>query len=176
MEYKLVKGKQSNYEITLTVPTADMITYKNLALQQFQKEMKEPGFRQGHVPLDMVEKKINPAYIEMGTLEEVVHAGTKKLLEENTTIKFIGSIYDLNRAEKDDTTIITFKLDIYPELTVKNDTWKKQTIKAIDTAPTPQEVDDTIMNLRRQYADYQEASSIEEGHVFKIKFHALDEA
>ncbi len=176
MKHTLTKGGQSNYEITLTVPTADMESYKLKALEQFQKEMKEPGFRPGQVPLDMVEKKINPAYLEMGTLEEIVHAGTKELLEEHKDIKFIGSIYDLNRNEKDDTTLITFKLDIYPEVKIKNDDWKKKKLDALETTASDQEVEDTLMNLRRQYADYKEADTIEEWHVSKIKFHALDDA
>lgn len=176
MQYTLTKGNSSNYEITLTVPTQDMVTYKERALQQFQKEMKEPGFRQGHVPLDLVEKKINPAYLEMGMLEEVVHTGTKKLIDENTSIKFIWSIYDLQRNEKDESTIITFKLDVYPEVTIKNDSRKKKKLDQLASTATEQEVDETITNLRRQYADYKEAATIEEGHVFKVKFHVLDKA
>ncbi len=174
MNYKLTKGNTSNYEITLTIPTADMEQHKLKALEQFQKEMKEPGFRQGHVPLDIVEKKINPAYLEMGMLEEAVHVGTKKLIEENASIRFIGAIYDLNRSDTDDNTIVTFKLDVYPDVVSKDDKWKKAKLEGIDAEPSDQEVDDTVMNLRRQYADYKEAESITEGCVFKVKFHLLD--
>ncbi len=174
MNYKLTKGNTSNYEITLTIPTADMEQHKLKALEQFQKEMKEPGFRQGHVPLDIVEKKINPAYLEMGMLEEAVHVGTKKLIEENASIRFIGAIYDLNRSDTDDNTIVTFKLDVYPDVVSKDDKWKKAKLEGIDAEPSDQEVDDTVMNLRRQYADYKEAEVIAEGCVFKVKFHLLD--
>ncbi len=174
MEYKLTQGTNSNYEISLTIPTADMEKHKLKALELFQKEMKEPGFRQGHVPMDIVEKKVNPAYLEMGMLEEAVHEGTKKLIEENPKIRFIGAIYDLNRSEADDATVITFKLDVYPEVVTKNDTWKTAKLAGIDSAPSDEEVATTIMNLRRQYADYKEADVIEEGSVFKVKFHVLD--
>jgi len=57
--------------------------------------MKEPGFRDGHVPLDIVEKKVQPQYLEVAIYEEVIHAGTKVMLEENKEIKFIGNVYDL---------------------------------------------------------------------------------
>jgi FKBP-type peptidyl-prolyl cis-trans isomerase (trigger factor) len=36
--------------------------------------MKEPGFRPGHVPLDMVEKKVQPQYLEIAQFEEAIHA------------------------------------------------------------------------------------------------------
>ena len=151
-----------------------MINYKQKALQQFQKEMKEPGFREGHVPLDIVEKKVNPAYIEMGILEEVVHAGTKKVIEEHNDIKFIGNIYDLNRDDKDTTTTITFFLDIYPEISEKNQNWQKIKLDTIDSTPTADEIDETINNLRKQYADYQATETILDNSVFKVKFTLTD--
>ena len=170
MEYTLEQGKQSNWQITLTVTADDMATYKKKSLENFQKEMKEPGFREGHVPLDIVEKKVNPAYLEMGILEEVVHAGTKKVIQENEDKKFIGNIYDLNREEKDGNTIITLFLDVYPEINEKNQNWKKTTIDKIDDKPTPEELEDTITNLRKQYADYKVIDTINESCVFKVKF------
>jgi len=99
METTLTKWKQSNYEIRITASAQDMEKFKNKALQAFQKDMTEPGFRKWHVPLDIVEKKINPAYLEMGILEEIVHQGVKKVIDENKDIKFIGNIYDLNKEE-----------------------------------------------------------------------------
>jgi FKBP-type peptidyl-prolyl cis-trans isomerase (trigger factor) len=36
--------------------------------------MKEPGFRPGHVPLDMVEQKVQPQYLEIAQFEEAIHA------------------------------------------------------------------------------------------------------
>lgn len=151
-----------------------MANHKEKALQQFQKEMKEPGFREGHVPLDIVEKKVNPAYIEMAMLEEVVHAGTKQLIEEHPEIKFIGNIYDLNRDEKDDTTLITFKLDVYPDIEVKNEDWKKIQPEVIDSKATDQELEETLMNLRKQYANYEQVDTIATDTVFKVQFKLLD--
>jgi len=170
MEYVLEQGKASNVKITLTVTADDMTSYKKKALENFQKDMKEPGFREGHVPLDIVEKKVNPAYVEMWVLEEVVHAGTKQVIEEHNEKKFIGNIYDLNREEKDGNTMISFYLDVYPEVVENNKNWEKETIDKIEDTPTPEEIEDTLTNLRKQYADYKQVDVINENCVFKVKF------
>lgn len=174
MEFKLTKWQQSNYEISITVDQKELKTYKEKTLKGFQKEMKEPGFRQGQVPLDMVEKKVNPAYVEMGILEEIVHTGTKKVIEENPDIKFIGNIYDLDKEEKDDKTTITIKLDIYPEIETKNEKWKEIKLDPIDDKATDQELEETLLNLRKQYADYKPADTITAETVFKVGFKIMD--
>lgn len=174
MEYKLAQWTASNYEITLSVTAEDLAAHKNKALQSFQKEMKEPGFRDGHVPLDIVEKKVQPQYLEVAIYEEVIHAGTKVMLDENKEIKFIGNVYDLNKEEKDGNTIFTFKLDVYPEVTEKDDKWNALSISAIDSKPTEQEINETLDNLRKQYASYDETDTVAQDSVFKVTFKLLD--
>lgn len=151
-----------------------MDSYKTAALQNFQKDMNVPGFRKGHVPMDMVEQKISPEYVQIGIFEEAVHQGTRKVLDENKDIKFIGSIYDLNRAEEGDETKITFKLDIFPEVTTKNQNWKSAKLPALDAEPTKEELANTILNLQKQYAEYEPTENIGENSIFKIKFSFLD--
>lgn len=174
MEYTLDQANQSNYQITLKLSPEDMSQHKDKVLKNFQKEMKEPGFRKGHVPLDIVEKKVSQEYLLMGMLEEAIHAGTKQLLDEHSEIKFIGSIYDLQREEKDDQTHISFKLDVYPEVEAKNDNWTSITIDPIDPSPTDQEIDETILNLRKQYAQYEPTDTVADGTIFKVKFQHID--
>ncbi len=176
MQYTLEPGQQSNRGITLTVTPDDMAAHKQKALANFQKEMKEPGFRDGQVPLDIVEKKVNPAYVEMAILEEVVHAGTKQIIEEHEDKKFIGTIYNLDRKEENEQTLITFFLDVYPEVSTKNDKWQSLTIDKIDDTPTPEEIDETLTNLRKQYADYKACDAITPACVFKVKFVLKDDA
>jgi trigger factor len=176
MHITLTPWNQSNYEITLTVPTDSMDSYKEKTLKNFQKDITAPWFRKGHVPLDMVEKKITPQYLAMGIFEEIVHQGTKKLLDENKDIRFIGSIYDLNRSEKDDTMIVTFKLDIFPEVAVTNSNRKTVTLKPVDATVTQEEIDQTLTNLKRQYAEYTPSEAVQADSIFKVKFVFLDDA
>lgn len=176
MKYDLQQGNTSNYEITLTVTPEDLAWFKQKALKSFQKEMKEPGFRPGHVPLDMVEQKVQPQYLEIAQFEEAIHSGTKQLLDENQEIKFIWQVYDLNKKDWEGDTQFTFKLDVYPEVTVKNKKWEKLSMDTLDTTATDQEITQTMDNLRKQYADYQPAEAVTMETVFKITFKHLDES
>lgn len=137
--------------------------------------MKEPGFRPGHVPLDMVEKKVQPQYLEIAQFEEAIHAGTKQLLDENQEIKFIGQVYDLNKDDQENETQFTFKLDVYPEVEVKNKKWEKLSMETLENTATEEEITQTMDNLRKQYADYQPADAVTMETVFKVSFKHLDD-
>jgi len=124
----------------------------------------------------MVEKKITPQYLAMGIFEEVVHQGTKKLLDDHKDIRFIGSIYDLNRQENETDMIVTFKLDIFPEVVVSNSNWKAVQLKPVDATVTQEEIDTTLNNLKRQYAEYTPHDTAQADTIFKVKFVFLNEA
>jgi FKBP-type peptidyl-prolyl cis-trans isomerase (trigger factor) len=50
--------------------------------------MKIPGFRAGKVPMHIVEKNIQPAYIEMAITEHLINNAIQEVLKENSEIKF----------------------------------------------------------------------------------------
>jgi len=176
MDYKLTKGPQSNYEINLTVTPEEMASNKAKALKGFQKDMDVKGFRKGEVPMDMVEKNVQPAYLQLALYEEAVHQGTMQIVKENEEIKFIGNIYDLGQEEKDGNITFTYKLDIYPEVEAKDTKWEKATVEKIDDQPTDQEVSDTLANLQKQYADYQPADAVTLDTICKVAFKILNES
>jgi len=176
MDYKLTKGPQSNYEINLTVTPEEMASNKAKALKGFQKDMDVKGFRKWEVPIDMVEKNVQPAYLQLALYEEAVHQGTMQIVKENEEIKFIGNIYDLGQEEKDGNITFTYKLDIYPEVEAKDQKWEKATVEKIDDQPTDQEVNDTLANLQKQYADYQPADAVTVDTICKVAFQILDES
>lgn len=176
MQYTLNQGTQSNYEIALTVTPDQMAANKDKALKQFQKDMEVKGFRKWEVPLDMVEKNVQPTYLQLALFEEAVHQGTMQVVKEHEEIKFIGNIYDLQQEDKDGTITFTYKLDIYPEVETKDGKWEKAKIDAIDDAPTQDEINDTLANLQKQYADYQPHDTVEWDTICKVAFQILNES
>ena len=169
MKYDLTKG-QGNYEIKVVVDAQTQEEMKEGALKLAQKDFTFQGFRQGHVPLSIVEKNIKPEYMQMAMYEEVINKALQKVVKENEKIQFIGQPYDLQDKKENDVWTITFKLDVYPEVEVKDKKWESIHIHAIDTAPTAEEEANALNNLRRQYADYQDTDTITEDSVAKLKF------
>ena len=132
------------------------------------------GFRKGEVPLDMVEKNVQPAYVQLALYEEAMHQGTIQIVKEHEDIKFIGNIYDLQQEEKDGAMIFTYKLDIYPDVETKNTAWEKASIEALDSKATDEEIEETLTNLQKQYADYQPHDIVQEDTICKVTFQILD--
>jgi FKBP-type peptidyl-prolyl cis-trans isomerase (trigger factor) len=95
-------------------------------------------------------------------------------LKEQPDIKLIGEPYDLKQEKKDGNTIMTLKLDIFPEVEVVNNDWEKQSCTPIDNTATAEEIEGTLMNIKKQYADYQDADTIELDTISKIALEYLD--
>lgn len=174
MEKQVKKWAHANYEIQLTITTKEYEDAKLIMLKEFQKDYEAPGFRKGSAPLDMIEKNIQPEYISVGAYEKLINKGLQEILKEQPDIKLIGEPYDLKQEKKDDTTIINLKLDIFPEVEVINNDREKQSCTPIDNIATEEEIDGTLMNIKKQYADYQDTDAIGLDTISKIALEYLD--
>ena len=160
MEKQLTQGKQCNYQVTFTFTDAEKAGVKNHVLEHFAKDMNIPGFRAGKVPLHMVESKVQPAYIQMAITEHLVNKGIQELLGENKDLKFIGEPYAFDTKEDKGTTMVSFSLDVYPEVEVKGKSWEKVQMNALSVEATEKEVEDSLLNIQKNYADYKDTDTI----------------
>lgn len=174
MKNTLVKGIGASYVITVELSQHDQDTLHQKTLQSLQWEVKVQGFRPGHVPLHMVEKQIQPEYLKMAFMEEAINASIKDVIKNHEDKKFIWQPYDLSDEKKGDILVLTYKLDTYPEVEVKNDGWKKLAVSPVDTAVTQEETNQALTNLTKQYADYIDAESIWEKTLVKAKYFMSD--
>lgn len=168
MEKKLKAGSPSHYEIEITITAAEEAHEREHVLAEFQKDVEVQGFRKGHVPLDLVEKNVKPEYITIGIYEHVINHGIQEILQEQPDKKFIGEPYDVKPEKVGDKIVVSFKLDVYPEVKIVDENWKKQTIKKINSIPDKKEIDDALLNLKKNYADYQDADAIQADTVSKV--------
>lgn len=174
MEKKVKKWTHANYEIQLTITAKEYEDAKLVILKEFQKDYETPGFRKGAAPLDMVEKNVKPEYISIGAYEKLINIGLQEILKEQPELKLIGEPYDLKQEKKGDDTVIDLKLDIFPEVEIVNNDREKASVTPIDNSATQEEIDGTLMNIRKQYADYQDADSVQLDTISKIALEYLD--
>ena len=160
MEKQLTQWKQCNYQVTFTFTDAEKAGVKNHVLEHFAKDMNIPGFRAGKVPLHMVESKVQPAYVQMAITEHLVNKGIQELLGENKDLKFIGEPYAFDTKEDKGTTTVSFSLDVYPEVEVKGKSWEKVPMNALSVEATEKEVEDSLLNIQKNYADYKDTDTI----------------
>ena len=174
MEKKVKKGAHANYDIQLTITKKEFEDAKLLMLKEFQKDYEAPGFRKWAAPLDMVEKNVKPEYISMGAYEKLINMWLQELLKEQPELKLIGEPYDFKQEKKDDTTIVDLKLDIFPEVEVINNDREKEFVTPIDNTATAEEIEGTLMNIKKQYADYKDTDTIQLDTISKITLEYLD--
>lgn len=174
MEKKVKKGTHANYEIQLIIEQKEYDDAKQIIIKEFQKDYETPGFRKGTAPLDMVEKNIKPEYIDIGAYEKVINIGLQELLKEQPELKLIGEPYDLKQEKKDDKIVVDLKLDIFPEVEVVNNDREKASITPIENEATQEEIDGTLINIKKQYADYQDVDNIQLDTISKITLDYLD--
>ncbi|MBU0627297.1 hypothetical protein KKH82_07990 [Patescibacteria group bacterium] len=170
----MTKGDQSHYEIELIVSKDDFEKAKKQIMKDFQKDLDLPGFRKGHAPMDKVEENIKPEYLTIGSFEHLVNLGLQEIVKENEKIRFIGEPYGIDQKKEGDDTIITIKLDVFPEVEVINDDRKKHSMKKIETEVKQEEINEAMLRLKKNYADYKEVDTIAEDTVSKIALSYLD--
>lgn len=174
MEKKFKKGPSANYEIEITISQAEQDEAKDIILKHFQKDFEMAGFRKGMAPLDAVEKNTKPEYIQMGIYEHLINKGLQELIKDNPELKLIGEPYDFKQTKEGDKTVMTMKLDVFPEVEVLNDERQKEQLPAITSAATKEEIDTAVASLKKNYADYQDTDSIAPETISKIEMEFLD--
>lgn len=175
MNYKLNKWVKCNYEIVVTEDLANMWEYKEKVLKKLWKDIEVPGFRKWNAPIWLIEKKLDPWYVNMWIYEEVVYNSLNKVLDENKEIKFIWQIYDFNQKTNDWSFECSFKLDYYPEVVENNKNWTQIKMDDILIEVSEEEINETINNLMRQYAKYEDAEVVTQDTVAKIKIDFVDD-
>lgn len=168
MNKSLQKSTQSNYEISIEITTEQAQKFKDRLLKRFSQDMKVPGFRPGHIPLHIVEQQLQPEYLQIGIYEEAIHKGLQEILEEHKDIKFIGEPYQIDHKTENEITTLSFKLDVYPEVEVKNEKRTKESLTEITIKTDEKEINDALTSLKKNYADYKDAGTITETSVSKI--------
>lgn len=179
MEYKIdmKKGNQSNYIFDVTVTPEQKKACHDAVLLEYQKEAVQPGFRKGHVPLNMVEKLANPANIFMATLEDLVNGAIQQIIAANPDVRWIGQIYNLDTSKTGEQTeegIITFSLDVFPEVKAKDDKWTKQKTEKYSTEVTQADIDTTVDQLRSSYATFDDVDVVTDTSLMRLKIAFLD--
>ncbi|MEI6425972.1 MAG: trigger factor [Candidatus Absconditabacteria bacterium] len=174
MKTSLKKGTGAFYDIELTLEVKDQDGAKAGVLKDFQKDLQLPGFRKGFVPMHLVEEHIKPEYMTMGIFENLVNTGLQTLLKANPTLRFIGEPYEIKQDKKGEEVLVTLKLDIFPEVEVKGDGWKELSMTHIEAEATKEEIEDALMKLKKNYADYIDTDIVTYDSISKLEMHFLD--
>jgi FKBP-type peptidyl-prolyl cis-trans isomerase (trigger factor) len=66
------------------------------------------------------------------------------------------------------------KLDIFPEVEIKNKDWTSLTMTEISPKATKEEIDEALLRLKKNYADYKDADIMSRHSISKVSMSFLD--
>ncbi len=176
MDKKIIEWNQSNIEVTVNIWQDEYKKFEQNALREMWKDINIPWFRVWHAPLEEIKKRIDPRYLDWAIYETIVNNVIWNLIKEKK-YNLIWNIYDFNASKKDNTNIeISFKIDIYPEVKIKNNNYEAVEPKIPDFKLTDKELKEAIDRLKKQFADYidDEKINIENSSV-KLELEYLDD-
>jgi trigger factor len=164
------KHSQSSYQVTVTFDDGDIDGSKEKVLKQYQKDVKLPGFRKGHVPLRLVEQQVNDQYMQAAIYEQLLTDQLREMVEKESDVQWIGNPYDIDRKEN----TITYRLDVYPTVQVLNDDWKTLTLETLSPEVTDEQRDEVVQNFKKQYADRDPVETVSPDTVATVQLDYLD--
>jgi len=158
MEIKVIEWINSNIEVKLNIDLENYNKFKQSALKEFSKNIQVSWYRKWYAPADEIEKRVNPQYLENAIYENAINNSLKELIWK---YKLIGQIYDLNPWKKDDNLIISFKVDIYPEVKIKNNNFENIQLELPSKEVTKEEIEKALESLKMQFATYKDIEKVD---------------
>ena len=117
MQVKEIKQDGLSHELEVTVPANDIDKTVVERLKEVGKTAKQPGFRPGKMPLDMLRKKYGRAV--MGeVLESVVNDSTKQVIEDKKLRPAMQPKIEVKEFDEGKDLIFSMKLDVLPDFKV----------------------------------------------------------
>ncbi|MEG0234662.1 trigger factor [Cetobacterium sp.] len=168
MKHELKKIEHSAVEITLTLTAEELSPIKSEVIKTLATKVEVPGFRKGHAPLNKVEAAFADA-IKEEVVDSVLKANFEKIVAEEK-IAPVSFIYDLV-ANMKDSLEITFKVDVYPEITLgeyKGLEVEKETFQMTDDL-LDKEIEN-MLNAKSKLEDAAEGHKAEMGNTVDLAF------
>lgn len=151
MDYKKKEVEKNKFEYTIVVP-ADMIKQcHDKAVESLGRNAKVPGFRKGHVPMEVLERAIDPARVADVEINEAVNATLVELIEKEDIQPLDQPVINLTKYVPNQTIEYTATIEVVPP--VKLADVKKLETKRPEVKVADKEVNDVIERLRTNAAE-----------------------
>ena len=158
MEKEIIQWWQSNIEVKLTITPDEFQKLEEKAIRELWKGVDVPGYRPGKAPIEDIKKRINAEYLQWAIYEQAINDALKEAVKE---YQLIWEIYDINNEKKWDNIVITFKVDKYPIVEVKNENYKSVEPALPDETVNEEDVEKAVKWLQTQFAEYKDVEKVD---------------
>ena len=145
--------EKSAVELTVTIAKVEVAQSYSTTLKNYVKNAQIPGFRKGHVPANVLERKYGDA-IKADTLNELIEKSFDEIFKEeekNRPLPYAQPVME-NIPEFDTSKdlVYTVKYDVFPNVEVKN--FSGITIKEPQVTITEADLTDELKSMQERNA------------------------
>lgn len=146
----VIRKENAHVEINIEIPIELLQESYKKELAKVQKEYKMPGFRQGKVPVDLIEKKYKRS-METEAVENVLSTAYSKVLYENRLSPFTQPEFSKFDIDFSKPLSVTVKFDTYPTIELKE--YKNLSVAKDSYKVSDDDVDHAIEHTLQQHAE-----------------------
>ena len=180
-EKSVKEQENSQAALTLTIDAASIEDAYTKRIQKYSKDLALPGFRKGHVPASVIERKFGDSIREESTfdsMESALQDAIKELDVKDKPLPFSTPVLQdedkLLPFKKDSDITFTVVYDVKPVFELPQYTGLEINVPEIEV--TEKDIDSDVENLRNQNAIIKNKSGkAENGNIATINYVEIDE-
>jgi len=151
MDYTVKKLPKSEVELTIIVPEEKLENYKKKASEEVSKDVKIPGFRPGHVPVDVLSQHVDQKYIIARAQELAVqYSYADAVIKEKLQVVSRPKIH----IEKDSPLTFTATVAVLPEIVIKD--YKSIKVDKKPIKVDQKEIDEVLDDFKKYTTTYKD--------------------
>ena len=180
VEKSVKEIENSQIELTVTIDAATLDKAYDEKIAKYAKTIEMPGFRRGHVPTSVIERKLgddirNEASYDK--MEEELKNAIDTLSDDQKPLSFSTPVLqDEENLKFEKGKDVTFKViyDVLPKFTLPSYTGLEVELDSVNIADS--DIDDEIKNLQQQNSIVKtKDGKAENGDIITIDYEELDE-
>ena len=176
MNIKELKSDTLYKEYSMEIPYEEVDELINNKIKDLIPTVTLPGFRKGKAPHTIVKKKYETNVLSE-VIESIVQDKTKKILEDKKIKPFRQPRVNLKKYEKEKPVEIEIKIDIEPEIKLKN--FKDLELNTYEINLDKKSTDDNYNNflsLQKKYIKIKNNRSLKKSDKVFVDITATDES
>ena len=176
---EFTKLEKSAVKLTVTVEKSDVQeTYKTI-LDKYVKNAQIPGFRKGHVPAAVLERKFSDA-LKQDALSEIIDKSLNEVFEnekENRPLPYAQPVMEqFPELNLDSDLSYTVTFDVFPKIEVKD--FSGITVKEPQVEITDKDIERELTAIQERNAvvmDKKDSETVAKDDIVTINYIELDE-
>lgn len=170
--------EKSAVKLTVTVDKSDVEQVYNTTVAKYVKNAQIPGFRKGHVPASVLERKYGDS-LKADALGELIDKSVAEIFEketDNRPLPYAQPVLE-KMPELDTKKDLTFSItyDVFPKVSIKD--FSGITIKEPQVSITDADIDDEVKAMQERNAMVIDKKDgvVEKDNIVTVNFYEIDE-